>query len=169
MSRIATTVIALTTCGIVTTIIAIIFTNSNIIIIFRELVKRKTEIVMSLSVIDPRTQPRHHHSNEGIDRWDYFHHQTLSKRTFLPFSDFCYLFKFTFFSSFFGNSCNDNEKIVHSPSSDDDNSPTGMNNCRRLADKPPLVSYLWLAGWMTELDSCPFLLGFHFKWRLDFY
>lgn len=93
MNRIATTVVALTTCGIVTTIIVIAITNSNIII-FRELVKRKTEIVMSLSVIDPRTQPQHHHSNEGIDRWDYFHHLTLSKKTFIPFLDFCYLFKF---------------------------------------------------------------------------
>ncbi|CAD7004208.1 unnamed protein product [Ceratitis capitata] len=35
--------------------------------------------------------------------------------------------------------CNDNEKAVHTPpSSDEDNSPTELNNCKRLVDKPPL-------------------------------
>ncbi|XP_017481371.1 PREDICTED: GATA zinc finger domain-containing protein 14-like, partial [Rhagoletis zephyria] len=36
--------------------------------------------------------------------------------------------------------CNDNEKAVQHtpPSSDEDNSPTELNNCKRLADKPPL-------------------------------
>ncbi|KAL5291018.1 hypothetical protein ACFFRR_010433 [Megaselia abdita] len=45
--------------------------------------------------------------------------------------------------------CNDNEKIVHSPSSEDDNSPTEMNNCRRLADKPPLVKRLTM-GFLSK-------------------
>lgn len=31
-----------------------------------------------------------------------------------------------------------------SPSSEEDNSPTEMNNCRRLIDKPPLVSIIIL-------------------------
>lgn len=39
-------------------------------------------------------------------------------------------------------SCNDNEKVVQTPSSDEDNSPTELNNCKRLADKPPLVSVI---------------------------
>jgi len=37
-------------------------------------------------------------------------------------------------------SCNDNEKVAQTPSSDEDNSPTELNSCKRLADKPPLVS-----------------------------
>ncbi|KAM7354996.1 EGFR adapter protein-like isoform 1-T3 [Cochliomyia hominivorax] len=50
-----------------------------------------------------------------------------------------------------GLSCNDDNnmpKLHHhhqmplSPSSEEDNSPTEMNNCRRLLDKPPLVKRL---------------------------
>ncbi|ALC44853.1 CG33993, partial [Drosophila busckii] len=33
-------------------------------------------------------------------------------------------------------------QLPRSPSSEEDNSPTEMNNCRRLADKPPLVKRL---------------------------
>lgn len=40
------------------------------------------------------------------------------------------------------HSCNDNEKVAQTPSSDEDNSPTELNNCKRLTDKPPLVSEL---------------------------
>ncbi|KAH8408120.1 hypothetical protein KR222_009281 [Zaprionus bogoriensis] len=32
------------------------------------------------------------------------------------------------------------QQLPRSPSSEEDNSPTEMNNCRRLVDKPPLVS-----------------------------
>lgn len=47
-------------------------------------------------------------------------------------------------------SCNDDANIVKhhphqvplSPSSEEDNSVTEMNNCRRLLDKPPLVRFL---------------------------
>lgn len=42
------------------------------------------------------------------------------------------------------NKCDDNNLItlIKSPSSEEDNSPSDMNNynCRRLVDKPPLVS-----------------------------
>lgn len=48
--------------------------------------------------------------------------------------------------------------IQRSPSSEEDNSPTEMNNCRRLVDKPPLVCVAILA-------SC-FLLSLH---SLNFY
>lgn len=32
-------------------------------------------------------------------------------------------------------------QVPLSPSSEEDNSPTEMNNCRRLLDKPPLVKF----------------------------
>ncbi|XP_054733862.1 EGFR adapter protein-like [Anastrepha obliqua] len=52
--------------------------------------------------------------------------------------------------------CNDNEKAVHiPPSSDEDNSPTELNNCKRLADKPPLVKRLTMGLLRSNEESRP--------------
>ncbi|KAG4067496.1 hypothetical protein HA402_002773 [Bradysia odoriphaga] len=42
-----------------------------------------------------------------------------------------------------------------SPSSEEDNSPTEMNNCRRLIDKPPLVKRLTMGLLRSTEDSRP--------------
>lgn len=53
-------------------------------------------------------------------------------------------------------SCNDNDPhIPRSPSSEEDNSPTEMNNCRRLVDKPPLVKRLTMGLLRNTEDSRP--------------
>uniref|UniRef100_W8C5E5 Tensin-4 n=1 Tax=Ceratitis capitata TaxID=7213 RepID=W8C5E5_CERCA len=53
-------------------------------------------------------------------------------------------------------SCNDNEKAVHTPpSSDEDNSPTELNNCKRLVDKPPLVKRLTMGLLRSNEESRP--------------
>ncbi|XP_043071301.1 uncharacterized protein LOC6558898 [Drosophila grimshawi] len=41
-----------------------------------------------------------------------------------------------------GNEEQEQQQLPRSPSSEEDNSPTEMNNCRRLVDKPPLVKRL---------------------------
>ncbi|XP_067648272.1 EGFR adapter protein [Eurosta solidaginis] len=52
--------------------------------------------------------------------------------------------------------CNDNEKTVRTPpSSDEDNSPTELNNCKRLADKPPLVKRLTMGLLRANEESRP--------------
>ncbi|CAD7082326.1 unnamed protein product [Hermetia illucens] len=51
--------------------------------------------------------------------------------------------------------CNDNEHIPRSPSSEEDNSPTEMNNCRRLVDKPPLVKRLTMGLLRPTEESRP--------------
>ncbi|XP_011185374.1 EGFR adapter protein [Zeugodacus cucurbitae] len=52
--------------------------------------------------------------------------------------------------------CNDNEKAVHTPpSSDEDNSPTELNNCKRLVDKPPLVKRLTMGLLRSNEESRP--------------
>ncbi|XP_020809056.1 uncharacterized protein LOC110184766 isoform X2 [Drosophila serrata] len=51
--------------------------------------------------------------------------------------------------------CNDNEKVAQTPSSDEDNSPTELNNCKRLADKPPLVKRLTMGLLRQNEESRP--------------
>ncbi|KAH8270502.1 hypothetical protein KR018_010905 [Drosophila ironensis] len=51
--------------------------------------------------------------------------------------------------------CNDNEKVAQTPSSDEDNSPTELNNCKRLADKPPLVKRLTMGLLRHNEESRP--------------
>ncbi|XP_069968220.1 EGFR adapter protein [Bactrocera oleae] len=52
--------------------------------------------------------------------------------------------------------CNDNEKAAHTPpSSDEDNSPTELNNCKRLVDKPPLVKRLTMGLLRSNEESRP--------------
>ncbi|XP_037937329.1 tensin-3 [Teleopsis dalmanni] len=49
-------------------------------------------------------------------------------------------------------------QVPRSPSSEEDNSPTEMNNCKRLVDKPPLVKRLTMGMGLlrsTELESRP--------------
>ncbi|XP_055378812.1 EGFR adapter protein-like [Condylostylus longicornis] len=50
---------------------------------------------------------------------------------------------------------NGNEPPPHSPSSEEDNSPTEMNNCRRLVDKPPLVKRITMGLFGLTEDSRP--------------
>ncbi|KAL5291016.1 hypothetical protein ACFFRR_010432 [Megaselia abdita] len=47
--------------------------------------------------------------------------------------------------------------IQRSPSSEEDNSPTEMNNCRRLVDKPPLVKRLAMGLLRSTEDSRPLM------------
>lgn len=52
--------------------------------------------------------------------------------------------------------CDENVNITNrSPSSEEDNSPTEMNNCRRLTDKPPLVKRLTMGLLRSAEDSRP--------------
>ncbi|XP_016981385.1 uncharacterized protein LOC108046289 isoform X2 [Drosophila rhopaloa] len=51
--------------------------------------------------------------------------------------------------------CNDNEKVAKTPSSDEDNSPTELNSCKRLADKPPLVKRLTMGLLRHNEESRP--------------
>ncbi|XP_017864426.1 PREDICTED: protein sprint isoform X1 [Drosophila arizonae] len=51
--------------------------------------------------------------------------------------------------------CNDNEKGAHTPSSDEDNSPTELNSCKRLTDKPPLVKRLTMGLLRHNEESRP--------------
>lgn len=52
--------------------------------------------------------------------------------------------------------CDENVNITNrSPSSEEDNSPTEMNNCRRLTDKPPLVKRLTMGLLRSTEDSRP--------------
>ncbi|XP_034481466.1 rho GTPase-activating protein gacZ [Drosophila innubila] len=51
--------------------------------------------------------------------------------------------------------CNDNEKVAQTPSSDEDNSPTELNNCKRLTDKPPLVKRLTMGLLRHNEESRP--------------
>ncbi|XP_016956236.1 EGFR adapter protein isoform X2 [Drosophila biarmipes] len=51
--------------------------------------------------------------------------------------------------------CNDNEKVAQTPSSDEDNSPTELNSCKRLADKPPLVKRLTMGLLRHNEESRP--------------
>ncbi|EDV51077.1 serine/threonine-protein kinase phg2 isoform X2 [Drosophila erecta] len=51
--------------------------------------------------------------------------------------------------------CNDNEKVAQTPSSDEDNSPTELNSCKRLADKPPLVKRLTMGLLRQNEESRP--------------
>ncbi|XP_030385829.1 dual specificity protein kinase splA [Scaptodrosophila lebanonensis] len=51
--------------------------------------------------------------------------------------------------------CNDNDKVAQTPSSDEDNSPTELNNCKRLTDKPPLVKRLTMGLLRHNEESCP--------------
>ncbi|XP_026847761.1 protein sprint isoform X2 [Drosophila persimilis] len=54
-----------------------------------------------------------------------------------------------------GPICNDNEKVAQTPSSDEDNSPTELNNCKRLTDKPPLVKRLTMGLLRHNEESRP--------------
>ncbi|KRF84057.1 uncharacterized protein Dvir_GJ12926, isoform B [Drosophila virilis] len=51
--------------------------------------------------------------------------------------------------------CNENEKVAQTPSSDEDNSPTELNNCKRLTDKPPLVKRLTMGLLRHNEESRP--------------
>ncbi|XP_023160378.2 nuclear transcription factor Y subunit alpha [Drosophila hydei] len=51
--------------------------------------------------------------------------------------------------------CNDNEKVAQTPSSDEDNSPTELNSCKRLTDKPPLVKRLTMGLLRHNEESRP--------------
>lgn len=52
--------------------------------------------------------------------------------------------------------CDENVNITNrSPSSEEDNSPTELNNCRRMTDKPPLVKRLTMGLLRAAEDSRP--------------
>lgn len=52
--------------------------------------------------------------------------------------------------------------VPNSPSSEEDNSPTEMNNCRRIMEKPPLVKRLTMGLLMkTAEDSRPLVYNTH--------
>ncbi|XP_055688729.1 EGFR adapter protein-like [Lutzomyia longipalpis] len=53
--------------------------------------------------------------------------------------------------------CDENVNItaIRSPSSEEDNSPTEMNNCRRLVEKPPLVKRLTMGLLRATEESRP--------------
>ncbi|XP_055841359.1 EGFR adapter protein [Episyrphus balteatus] len=51
--------------------------------------------------------------------------------------------------------CNDNEKVAQTPSSDEDNSPTELNNCKRLGEKPPLVKRLTMGLLRSHEENRP--------------
>lgn len=81
------------------------------------------------------------------DPFIYSLNQVQSMHSTLPF-DFCrQTVKWNWFGSIvspfkmLSNCDNRNLQITQSrsPSSEEDNSPTELNNCRRLIDKPPLV------------------------------
>ncbi|XP_055378931.1 probable serine/threonine-protein kinase cdc7 [Condylostylus longicornis] len=58
-------------------------------------------------------------------------------------------------SSSGGDGDNAGQQSPQSPSSEEDNSPTEMNNCRRLGDKPPLVKRLTMGFLKSTEDSRP--------------